>query len=458
MAHCTRSTTPARRLKLLRHGGLGALRLLDRDREEQRLLEARQAEEARRAAAVAAGPPPPPPPLEEQLEAVSAVGAEMRREVQESNKVVDDLARVPLRRAMRQAAEAAEAAAEARGGSGGETGSAGKEGGGKVWDAEGNTRVRRDGWREVGEEGEELGRGAVRGRLSATGRAVLAEADAKEASYEEDPYVYDDEDFEQDSEEEYGGQGRAVGGKRRAAKDEAAAYEGRRRVLREVRERPWAVPGLREGGQPSQGASARGLGGRQQQGERRGRGVADGRTQLPGGTGAAARVHSAASAVDSGAGGVRGGSRPGSVGRPRPSSADHLGGAAQREGSTGAAGRARSSSAVRDPTRVHGAGGASSVEADGGQVGPGGAVVASRGGRRLGPLHVLPGLLPGRGRQPGSHESHPPRYPDLLRTADMAAVRQVGMGRGVRSRTASRAVRVHFSGLKAAAIARHRIV
>ncbi len=405
--------------------------------------------EARRAAEAAAGPPPPPPPLEEQLEAVSAVGAEMRREVQESNKVVDDLARVPLRRAMRQAAEAAEAEAEARGGSGSGTGSAGKEGSGKVWDAEGNTRVRRDGWREVGEEGKESGRGAVRGSLSATGRAVLAEADAKEASYEEDPYVYDDEDFEQDSEEEYGRRGRAAGGKRRAGKKEGDADEARRRVLREVRETPWAVPGLREEGPPSRGASARGLAGRQQQGGGRGRGVADGRMQLPTGAGAGARAHSAASAVEGGAGGPLGSNRPGSVDRRRPSStadasAAHLGGTLEREGSTGAAGRSRSRSAVRNPTRGRIAGGASSVEGDGGQVGQVGALGASRGGGRPGPLHVLPGLLPGRGRQPGSHESHPPRNPDLLRTADMAAVRQVGTWRGVRSCTTSRAVRVRL--------------
>ncbi|KXZ55277.1 hypothetical protein GPECTOR_3g414 [Gonium pectorale] len=42
-----------------------------------------------------------------------------------------------------------------------------------------------------------------------------------------------------------------------------------------------------------------------------------------------------------------------------------------------------------------------------------------------GPMRPLPGLLPGRGRQPGSHEAHPPPPPDPWRTADPEAVRKV---------------------------------
>ncbi|GIL85148.1 hypothetical protein Vretifemale_13553, partial [Volvox reticuliferus] len=84
-------------------------------------------------------------------------------------------------------------------GGGGEAGNGTKHGeGGDSFLGFGATRVRRGGWRGPGADdsgGDDMS-GSVRQNLSADARALLAEADAREAG--EDPWVYDDDDDDDD--------------------------------------------------------------------------------------------------------------------------------------------------------------------------------------------------------------------------------------------------------------------
>ncbi|EFJ44942.1 hypothetical protein VOLCADRAFT_94742 [Volvox carteri f. nagariensis] len=161
---------PKRRLKVLRLEGLGGLSRYD---------QARQAAAAAAAATVAATSPaaalPPPPPMlpQERLSVVEAQGRRLREEMASSGQreAVDELAKVPLQQALRRAAAVAVAGPEAGGG-----------GMSSVW----------------------------RPGLSAEARALLAEADRREAEGE-DPWVYDDADGDGSSDNDNCG-GRDAGG------------------------------------------------------------------------------------------------------------------------------------------------------------------------------------------------------------------------------------------------------
>ncbi|GFR39647.1 hypothetical protein Agub_g113 [Astrephomene gubernaculifera] len=189
-----------RRLKVLREEGPAGLDRLMRERQ-------RAATAATAAASAAGGAAPAAAGQAAGSAAAGAGGVEdpggladveqrgraLRQGLAAQGGAVDDLARqVPLRSAMRRAAEAAVEAA-----GGGDEDCGGEGSGGEGFLGVGPTREPRGGWRQAGEEGEDGGR--VRQSLSAAGRAVLAEADRREKMQEEqEPWVYDSDDEDDD--------------------------------------------------------------------------------------------------------------------------------------------------------------------------------------------------------------------------------------------------------------------